>query len=65
MKRHIFVKRTTAILMMLAVVLVTAGIRPVRAHAENFQFITDIRLASGIDGSSRLEEHGYSERAVG
>ena len=65
MKRHIFVKRTTAILMMLAVVLVTAGIRPVRAHAENFQFITDIRLASGIDGSSRLEEDGYSVRAVG
>ncbi len=65
MKKHVFAKRITAVLMTGAVVLAMAGMIPVSVRAENFQFITDVHLASGLDGSYRLESNGYSVRTVG
>jgi len=48
-----------------AMILTLAGILPAAAHAENFQFITDIRVEAGEDAYDELEDDGYSVRAVG
>ena len=65
MKRISFSRSFTSVLAACAVILSMAAVRPAAVHAENFQFITDIQLASGTDGISRLESDGYSVRAIG
>lgn len=62
MKRTI-ASRLYAIMTAAAAVCITVPAVPV--HAENFQFITDVRLASGENAQDELEEAGYSVMAVG
>ncbi len=62
MKRTI-ASRLYAIMTAAAAVCITVLAVPV--HAENFQFITDVRLASGENAQDELEEAGYSVMAVG
>ena len=49
----------------MAVVMTLTGFRTMSVRAENFQFITDIRLAEGGKGMADLEDDGYSVRVVG
>ena len=55
--------RLCAVMAAAAAVCLTLPAAPV--HAENFQFITDVRLASGENAQDELEAAGYSVMAVG
>ena len=52
-------------MVVLALTVSLAGLVPAAVHAENFQFITGVKLASGEEGMEKLEKDGYSVRAVG
>lgn len=65
MKRQVVAKKLASIAVSLTMILTLAGIIPAAAHAENFQFITDIRVATGEEAYDELEAKGYSVRAVG
>ena len=65
MKRQVVAKKLASIAVSLTMILTLAGIIPAAAHAENFQFITDIRVATGEEAYDQLEDDGYSVRAVG
>lgn len=59
------IKRIFPILLAL---MLTAGMVssfPVITKAENFLFITDIKLAAGVDAYDELEEEGYNVMTVG
>ena len=60
-----FLRKAAVLMVALALTLSLAGLVPAAVHAENFQFITGIKLASGEEGMENLEKDGYSVRAVG
>ena len=65
MKRQVVAKKLASIAVSLIMMLTLAGIIPAAVHAENFQFITDIRVATGEEAYDELEDDGYSVRSVG
>lgn len=65
MKKRVVAKKLASVAASAAIILTLAGILPAAAHAENFQFITDIRVEAGEDAYDALEDDGYSVRAVG
>ncbi len=65
MKKRVFATKITAVLAAMAVAMTLAGFKTMTVRAENFQFITDIRLAEGEKGMTKLEDDGYSVRVVG
>ena len=60
-----FLRKAAVLMMALALTVSLAGLVPAAVHAENFQFITGVKLASGEEGMEKLEKDGYSVRAVG
>ena len=60
-----FLRKAAVLMVALALTVSLAGLVPAAVHAENFQFITGVKLASGEEGMEKLEKDGYSVRAVG
>ena len=60
-----FLRKAAVLVVALALTVSLAGLVPAAVHAENFQFITGVKLASGEEGMEKLEKDGYSVRAVG
>ena len=60
-----FLRKAAVLMVVLALTVSLAGLVPAAVHAENFQFITGVKLASGEEGMEKLEKDGYSVRAVG
>ncbi|MBQ6353879.1 MAG: hypothetical protein IJJ07_02885 [Lachnospiraceae bacterium] len=65
MKKRVVTKKLASIAVAAAMILSLSGILPAAAHAESFQFITDIRIEAGEDAYQALEDDGYSVRSVG
>ena len=53
-----FLRKAAVLMMALALTVSLAGLVPAAVHAENFQFITGVKLASGEEGMEKLFKIG-------
>ncbi len=59
MRNRKYMKKGSALILSVILLAGSFFLRPLRIHAENFQFITAIRLAAGENAEEELEEAGY------